>query len=213
MGMRWQVAQAAEIRWWQNYLKKKDPVEYRQWKTDYWNNLLEEYALQPKAGESILDAGCGPAGIFMSLDTSQNQVTALDPLLDQYAEHLTVFKEDFYPDVRFVTAPLEQPLDSKYDRIYCLNAINHVADLELCLRTLRDGLKQGGTLILSTDVHRRAWLKPIFKVLPGDILHPQQHSDDEYRELLDQLGFDLLRSDVIKYEYIFEYRMYVLELR
>jgi 2-polyprenyl-6-hydroxyphenyl methylase/3-demethylubiquinone-9 3-methyltransferase len=84
MKLRWQIAQAAEIRWWKSYLKKKDTTAYRTWKTAYWKQLLSELHEQPSPDTRCLDAGCGPAGIFLALE--QQRVYAIDPLLDQYQQ-------------------------------------------------------------------------------------------------------------------------------
>ena len=45
MTFRWKIAQAAEIRWWQRYLKNKPTADYAVWKTDYWQILLAEIGL------------------------------------------------------------------------------------------------------------------------------------------------------------------------
>ena len=68
--LKWKIAQTLEYKWWQNYLKKKNTAEYLSWKETYWNNLLAEIAafLPLLKGNKILDAGCGPAGIFMALN-------------------------------------------------------------------------------------------------------------------------------------------------
>ena len=92
MNLRWKIAQAAEIRWWQRYLKNKDTGDYATWKKAYWTKLLSEIGLSAllnpnTAAQKILDAGCGPAGIFMVL-TPQHQLTALDPLLNDYEKKL-----------------------------------------------------------------------------------------------------------------------------
>ncbi|MEM6726326.1 MAG: class I SAM-dependent methyltransferase [Bacteroidota bacterium] len=79
---RWRLAQAAEIRWWQRYLRKKEPESYLSWKRDYWENFLEKIQCIVPSQAHILDAGCGPAGIFTIFP--ENQVTAIDPLLYHY---------------------------------------------------------------------------------------------------------------------------------
>ena len=117
----------------QKYLKNKDTTEYAAWKTQYWRNLLLEIGLlhenNAAVDNKILDAGCGPAGIFMIFDKNQ-LVDALDPLIDEYEATLPHFKRAFYPNVRFLNQPLEE-LNAKntYDYIFCLNAINHVSNL------------------------------------------------------------------------------------
>ena len=133
MNLRWKIAQAAEIRWWQRYLKNKNTSDYATWKKAYWTKLLSEIGLSAllnpnTAAQKILDAGCGPAGIFMVL-TPQHQVTALDPLLNDYEKKLAHFKQIFYPDVTFVSKSLESFDAEKqnFDTVFCLNAINHVS--------------------------------------------------------------------------------------
>jgi len=62
---KWKIAQKLELKWWKNYLNKKDVDQYLQWKRDYWNQFLadisESVSLQPDS--NVLDAGSGPAGI------------------------------------------------------------------------------------------------------------------------------------------------------
>lgn len=205
--LRWKVAQAAEIRWWQNYLKKKPKADYLKWKLAYWKELISRTGVIPEKGSSALDAGCGPAGIFMALD--QCKVDAIDPLLDTYAEKLDHFKKEEYPYVNFIHTPLETfSPDVTYDYIYCLNAINHVADLDLCFDHLVNLLKPGGKLIVSIDAHNYSVFKRIFKLVPGDILHPHQYDLNEYKQMLVQRNCDVVLNILYKEEFLFNY--YVL---
>ena len=169
MTFRWKIAQAAEIRWWQSYLKNKPTTDYAVWKTKYWQDLLAEIGLATALteGSKILDAGCGPAGIFMIF--KNHAVDALDPLLDDYATKLSHFKRENYPNVQFFSQPLESFSDKKavYDTVFCLNAINHVADLQQAFDVLVDATKSGGTLVVSIDAHNYSFLKTIFhKIAP-----------------------------------------------
>ncbi len=208
MNWRWKIAQAAEIRWWQNYLKNKDPKEYLHWKRDYWNGLLQKAEVQLQAGERVLDAGCGPAGIFMVME--DQQVDALDPLLDRYESDLAHFDPKTYPHTRFHALPLEQfDTEKKYDKVFCLNAINHVADLPRCFDQLLAAVKPGGQLLVSIDAHNYAPLKSIFRLLPGDILHPHQYDLQEYEQMLLQRGCSIERTVLLKKELIFNYYLMV----
>jgi len=89
LNFRWKIAQAAEIRWWQNYLSGKSETEYLTWKQDYWKKFLEQINVQPSAGEDVLDMGCGPAGVYIGL--AEQRVVAVDPLLAQYEISLDYF--------------------------------------------------------------------------------------------------------------------------
>ncbi len=205
--LRWKVAQAAEIRWWQNYLRKKPKKDYLKWKLTYWNELVEATGGFPKPGSKVLDAGCGPAGVFMAL--GQCNVDAIDPLLDTYEEKIDHFKKEEYPHVDFFHTPLETFSPGvTYEYIYCLNAINHVADLDLCFDQLVNLLKPGGKLIVSIDAHNHGFLKRIFRLIPGDILHPHQYDLNEYKQMLIDRNCDLPQDILYKEELLFNY--YVL---
>jgi SAM-dependent methyltransferase len=232
MTFRWKIAQAAEIRWWQGYLKNKPTTDYAVWKTKYWQDLLTEIGLDavyhselkiknselkmaetPKKavyteGSRILDAGCGPAGIFMIF--KNQEVDALDPLLDEYEAKLPHFRRKNYPNVQFFSQPLESFSDKKsvYDTVFCLNAINHVADLQRAFDVLVDATKSGGTLVVSIDAHNYGFLKTIFQALPGDVLHPHQFNLAEYSAMLTSRGCRIERTILKKAEFIFNY--YVL---
>lgn len=210
MRLRWKIAQAAEIRWWQSYLRKQDPVEYLRWKETYWRDFLAKCAIEmPAANANCLDAGCGPAGIFTILKTQV--VDAIDPLLEQYEAKLTAFRQADYPWVHFHPYPIEQfESPGNYDVIFSLNAINHVSDWTASIKKLMEWTKAGGTLVLSTDVHRFSLLKPIFRALPGDILHPHQHSLAEYIAEIEKYRPKSIRKIRIKREAIFDYWAFVI---
>ena len=204
MKTRWKIAQAAEIRWWKNYLKKKPVGEYLAWKKNYWEEMLQSLELAPKAGDRVLDAGCGPAGIFMALPNSE--VTALDPLLDQYENDIPHFSKENYPGVHFLSMPLENfEEEEAYDFVFCLNAINHVSDLALSFDRIVRALRPGGQLIVSIDAHNHQILKKIFRLLPGDILHPHQYDQQEYLQMLRQRSCRIQNSILYKPAFIFNY--------
>jgi len=205
--LRWNIAQAAEIRWWQGYLKKKPKAEYLAWKNKYWQDLLVRIGVQPLASERVLDVGCGPAGAFMVL--TDNEVDAVDPLLESYAVKLAHFDEAAYPNTTFHSLPFEAfQSDTPYDTILCLNAINHVADLDLCFDKLVTLTKPGGTLVVSIDAHNHNFFKHIFRLLPGDILHPHQYDLAEYETMLTSRNCNIKSSLLFDEHFFFNY--YVL---
>lgn len=205
MQLRWQIAQFFEIRWWQHYLSGKEKNDYLNWKKTYWRDLLERLELQVPETARVLDAGCGPAGIFTILDHCK-AVDALDPLLERYERDLPHFRRTDYPFVRFYSLPLEgfEP-ELPYDLVFCLNAINHVEDLSDCFDRLVACTRPGGSLILTVDAHNYGWLKRIFRAFPGDILHPHQYDLPEYEAMLTRRGFRIVRRELLKKERIFSY--------
>ena len=55
--IRWKVAQQAEIRWWQGYLRNRPKQAYLDWKANYWRQFLQDSGYQPTRGERVLAAG------------------------------------------------------------------------------------------------------------------------------------------------------------
>ncbi len=204
MSLRWKIAQNIELRWWKNYLKGKSPEEYLAWKKDYWQKTLAELAVDLNPGSKILDAGCGPAGIFTILD--KHEVTAIDPLLDKYAIDLPHFNPADYPFCTFENQSLERFISKEpFDLIFCINAINHVDDINKAVANLSDCLKPNGKLIMTIDAHNYGLLKKIFQLIPGDILHPHQYDLADYQVMMTKAGFHLQSSIKLKSEFIFDY--------
>lgn len=208
MTFRWRLAQFFEIRWWRHYLGNKDKSAYLDWKKTYWRDFLQKAGIEVPLEATVLDAGCGPAGIFIALD--KQLVDALDPLLSQYEAQLPHFRRADYPNVHFVECLLEvfDPAKS-YDLVFCLNAINHVADLERCFDRLVALTTPGGMVAVSVDAHNHAWLKGLFRAFQGDVLHPHQLGLKEYEALLTRRDCQIERRIPIKKSVIFTYYLLI----
>jgi SAM-dependent methyltransferase len=201
---RWQIAQFFERNWWRWYLGGKDKTQYLTWKKNYWRGFLAKIALEIPEHQTIADLGCGPAGIFTLLE--QNQVVAIDPLIDQYQRDLHQFDPKDYPYTQFLTCKLEdwQP-NQTFDTVFCINAINHVEQMAKASQIIRAATKAGGTIIISTDAHRYAFLQRLFSLVPGDILHPHQYTLDGYLAVFAEAGLNTPEVYLIKREGIFDY--------
>ena len=209
MNLRWRIAQFFEIRWWQRYLSRRDKAGYLDWKRRYWQEFLQKAGLTIPPNASVLDAGCGPAGIFMALENQT--VVALDPLLDHYEKTLSLFRQSDYPHIFFIKTALEDfSSDTMFEFVFCLNVINHVADLPRCISRLVGLTAPGGTLAVSIDAHNHTWLKRFFRFVPADILHPHQHDLEEYQSMFTARGFQLKKTILMKNGLIFNYFLLVL---
>ena len=210
MNRQWLLAQWAELRWWKRYLKKREPAKYLLWKSEYWLRFLEICKLPSLSpGARVLDAGCGPAGIFMAL--SHYRVDAIDPLLAEYAR-LPHFRPDNYPWVRFYPVTLESfPGEETYDLVFCVNAINHMEDVTRSAGLLYACLKPGGVLVVSADVHKYRALRCLFRLLPLDVMHPFQEDHRGYRTLFSGAGFSELNGFRYKKGLIFDYWVWKLQ--
>ncbi len=108
--MKWKLAQFLELIWWKRYLRKKKVSEYVVWKKEYWNNFMIKTGVEKyiKEDSAVLDIGCGPAGIYICL--GEQQVVAVDPLINNYESNLKHFSKSSYPNVSFVSRSFEPPL-------------------------------------------------------------------------------------------------------
>jgi 2-polyprenyl-6-hydroxyphenyl methylase/3-demethylubiquinone-9 3-methyltransferase len=209
--IRWEIAQFFERRWWGNYLKGKEPKEYFSWKQNYWLNFLAEISewVKPAQNHTFLDMGCGPAGIFMVLP---GDVTAVDPLVNQYKSKLPFFVPEKFANVNFHASSAEGfKCQTQFDFVFSLNVINHVSDIRLAVKTLYSCCKPGGKLVLSIDSHNYKLLRTVFRYLQFDILHPHQLTLNEYITLLEETGFTITGEKCLKKGFVFDYVVLVAE--
>ena len=210
--MRWKVAQFMEIRWWRKYLGNRDLASYLLWKKNYWHELLADILPHVKleSGDRVLDAGCGPAGINMVL--TNQQVDAIDPLLNSYKERLQLPRESEHPHVHYRNIALESIEEKNvYQTVFCMNVINHVSDIKSSLLNIVEATKPAGNLVLTVDAHNWKILRMIFGLIPGDILHPHQFKLQEYKQLMEELGCEITYTKLIKREFIFSYYLLIAE--
>lgn len=210
--IRWQIAQWFELKWWENYFHAKDKSQYYQWKKNYWKNLLEKIATSVVVTESntLADLGCGPAGIFILFP--QNKVVAIDPLLDKYENKLSFFSPSDYLNVRFQNVALEDfKSTEKMDVVFCMNAINHVSDIQKSFQILAEVAKEKGKIVVTIDAHNHTFFKQLFRLIPGDILHPHQYDLEEYENFLEENGCHVLETVNLKHEFFFDHYIIVAE--
>ncbi len=211
MTLRWKIAQWFELRWWQNYLRGKDKAGYLQWKKNYWQTLLAKIAgdIKIDASQSVIDLGCGPAGIFIALPL--NKVTAVDPLLHQYETQTRFFSQADYARVKFVKSTIEDydAGGTKYDFVFCMNAINHVRDITVGFEKLRSLCMDSGSIIVSIDAHNYSFFKYLFRLVPGDVLHPHQYDLEEYADLLNKEGWHTGTPVLLKREFFFNHYLLI----
>lgn len=210
MTTKWKIAQWFELRWWKNYLRSKDKTTYLQWKKSYWHNILGLISTEVKIDttETICDLGCGPAGIFIALPN--NKVTAVDPLINDYEKQLTFFTRADYPNVEFAESTIEDfGGRKKYDIVFCLNAINHVYDIEKGFAQLKNISAANGQVVVSIDAHNYSFFKYLFRTIPGDVLHPHQYDLAEYKAMLEKQSMQIQKTILLKQEFFFTHYLLV----
>jgi SAM-dependent methyltransferase len=211
---KWRIAQWLELKWWKRYTANKSKQDYLVWKTNYWKELFEKIGISREVcnADAIIDFGCGPFGLALLNETWQKQLVSLDPLVDSYEQELSFFSKSDYPHTTFIAQKMEDfSSEKKFNIVFCLNAINHVADIERAFYVLAKETSQNGKLVLGIDVHNFSFLKHIFRLIPGDALHPHQYDLKEYIAFLENNHFRVISKHKIKDDFIFAYWVVVAE--
>ena len=207
--IKWKLAQFFELLWWRKYFLFKTKDSYYTWKKNYWQSLVSSLkTINITDKNTIADLGCGPAGIFILFD--KNEVIAVDPLLEKYKKNLSFFDPSTYPNVNFFDATIEDFVcKEKFDFVFCMNAINHVANIQKAFQKICD--LSSDKLIVSIDAHNHNFLKTIFRLIPGDILHPHQYNLEEYKTFLSERNFKIIETNCIKKDFIFNHYILVAQ--
>ena len=115
----------------------------------YESLYTEVFDLQRKdyEGKRVLDIGCGPRGSLEWADMTAQRV-GLDPLVPGYLK-LGADKHK----MEYVASGSENiPFPSgHFDIVACLNALDHVDDLEATIREIKRVAKPGGLFLLSVE--------------------------------------------------------------
>lgn len=208
--IKWRIAQWFELRWWKNYLRNKNKLDYLTWKKNYWTGILNRISAEIKTEptKAICDLGCGPAGIFIALPL--NKVTAVDPLINEYEQQTPFFCKADYPNATFVQSSLEDFISTeKFDVVFCLNAINHVYDIEKGFEKLKEVCVPNGVVVVSIDTHNFSFFKYLFRWVPGDVLHPHQYDLEEYSTFLKNQRLGVVKTVLLKREFFFNHYLVV----
>jgi 2-polyprenyl-6-hydroxyphenyl methylase/3-demethylubiquinone-9 3-methyltransferase len=208
MHLRWKIAQKLEIRWWRNYLKGKSWEDYLAWKQRYWQKFLQTNNVIVNPNDKILEVGCGPAGIFCLFPN--HEVTAVEPLLGYYQRQLPGFKKENYTNVAFHPLPFESfNFEQDFDKVFCLNVINHVSAIDVCFKKLQKAVGKSGKLFLTVDAHNFLIPKFLFRLAPLDILHPHQLDLKGYQWKMRKAGFVIEQVIILKKGFLFNYYLIV----
>ncbi len=186
----------------------KSQAGYLAWKRQYWQGFLKKAQLEIGKTERLLEVGCGAAGVFLMFP--ENPVTAVEPLFEKYRRFFSHLQNGSFPNTTFYPVAFEKyHRDEPFDHIFCLNVINHVADLPVCMGKLARLTIPGGNLAMTVDAHNFLFFKRLFRLVPADILHPHQFDLNEYLEKLQGAGFQTERVELLRKGFIFNYYLLI----
>lgn len=111
--------------------------------TDVYDLRQEDYI-----DKCVLDIGCGPRGSLEWADMTARRV-GIDPLVPEYLQFgVDKHKMDY---VASGSERIPFP-DGYFDIVACLNALDHVDDLDATIQEVKRITKRGGTFLLSVEI-------------------------------------------------------------
>jgi ubiquinone/menaquinone biosynthesis C-methylase UbiE len=211
---RWRIAQFAEKFYWKRAKDAYAGVAASVWlplakAATMWNNTVAlGFSLNSFADKTVVEIGCGPAGISTVLNATVK--IGLDPLASTYRrEFRTDMDECQYLTARGEDVPIR---DNSADVIFCVNVLDHVMDPNSVLRETKRILRTDGILILGLTVQSEvvktigsikqatAWYSPVSKTIKGlkdstwrKVAHPHEFEDQEISKMVTDFGFIIER--------------------
>jgi 2-polyprenyl-6-hydroxyphenyl methylase/3-demethylubiquinone-9 3-methyltransferase len=119
---------------------------------------------------------------------------------------LPFFKKSDYPNCTFVKSGIENfTTQNLFDVVFCMNAINHVYDIEKSFEVMDKCCRKNGIVVMSIDAHNFSFFKHLFRLVPGDALHPHQYDLKEYASFLTEWKFCIEQTILIKKNFFFDH--------
>ena len=162
-------------------------IHFRQYSLMYINRSISD--LENKV---VVEVGCGPTAVFAYL----NNATAIgvDPLIDEYKKMWDLSNDK----VEYICSEIETfKTDIQADVVICWNVLDHVSDIELATKKLRDTLKHSGELwfMINLDDTSDSW-----KVVKesADSAHPYKVNAISISRLMKKYDFYWKEKVLIK---------------
>ncbi|WP_160717965.1 methyltransferase domain-containing protein [Chitinophaga solisilvae] len=160
----------------------------------YGNSLVEDW-LQPQAGESILDLGCGTGELTSQLAAAGASVTGIDASVEMVHS-----AQQHFPDVTFKVADATSfSLPETFDAIFSNATLHWVREKEKAIERMHAHLNKGGRLVIEMGGkgNVQSILTTLEKVMAahGHTYIPFWYfpSPAEYATLLEKAGFRIDR--------------------
>lgn len=200
---RWQAAQKFEIEAAHSVMDNQD--DWNHW----WKKKFDNYrVLKGKKLPAVMEVGCGPhTNLRLILpQIATEDIFLEDPLMQAYLEFRlygrtlknkilgqpiasayiqTLFKEKDSYRVHTTSAPLEElPYrDALVDLLVCINVLDHVFDVDQCMKEMNRVLKKDGILVFGQDLSNEEDFKQYPKAW-ADVGHPIKVDQKELEKWL-----------------------------
>jgi trans-aconitate 2-methyltransferase len=149
--------------------------------------------LEPKAGENILDLGCGTGHLTAKIAESGAKVTGIDSSPSMVAQ-----ARQNFPGLKFALGDVRDfRFDTTFDAVFSNAVLHWVHEAEAAIRCVANALRPGGRLVLEMGVKGNVGRirTAIEAVVAGTGRAPKcpwfYPSAGEYATLLEKCGFEV----------------------
>ena len=174
----------------------------------WWSKQFDEYSFVPEYLQNAIEFGCGhTTNMRLILKGRRSKhIFASDPLIRHYITYRASPISRKWRKGQYLINdhPLEEaPFCSNYfDLVVCINVLDHVQDVSLCMKNLIRVVKPNGILIFGQNLTNEDDLKAteeLRKSFQSDIGHPHKFADEDIF-LPYFAGFETLTHKVLRRE-------------
>lgn len=156
-----------------------------EWNAYYSGNLIQKWWkrsisqtvrkwMPPDDKKTILEVGCGSSPTILSYGEN---ATALDVNSDKIK-----FMKSKNNQVKFLNKKIDK-IKEKYDRIICIEVLEHLEDAEIAVKSIAGRLNEGGKVILATPDYNRV----LWRVAEAFTPYKEEHITQFSRQSLERL--------------------------
>jgi trans-aconitate methyltransferase len=189
-----------------------NPADYRK-SSDAQHRWTQELMgkIRLSGREHVLDIGCGDGRVTAEIarNLSEGTVTGADSSPDMIRFARDHFPPEQYPNLLFVQADARVlPFSGEFDVIFSNSALHWMSDQKPVIEGIARSLRPGGRMLVQMGGKGNA--EPVFGVVEGLMEKPRWKryfddfsftygffGSDEYRQWLEEAGFEKVRVDLI----------------
>ena len=192
---------AARARWLEAQRLEDSPdspEDMREWvevRRDTWTRLMDYLTREGliNSPKRTMDIGGKGTTIFLALRDGERY--AVDPVYrDLFQVHPFLRELKEYQGVNFLAAAVEDTtIDQPFDTIFCINALDHVAEVDAIIAKMEELLAPSGTLVLVVDCYADRAVRNLIRWFDVDLPHPHHFLAEDILSLFSR--FQLRKQD------------------
>lgn len=180
---RWDIASEHELSTWNTQKELFTSKSYLDSRKRYWDYIINWLSFRIKKDMQILEVGCGPMGIALSLKAGR--IFGLDPLINEFRKNFKI-----PPYYKYIPKKIEDyKTDEKFDVIFAMQVLDHVDDIKKTAESIKTLLKDDGFLVVEMRCSNHTSIKHYFNIFGRfiDPNHPHHPKKTDVIKLFSEL--------------------------